>query len=156
MSSSRSQKTPAQSEVVMTELVFPNDTNPMGIVQGGKIIQLMDIACAICAQIHSEKIAVTASIDNVSFKHSAKLGDILTIKAKITRSFNSSMEIFAQVSAKHLPEMKPRLTSEAFFTFVALDQHAKPTAVISVLPESAEEKLLYESAFARKTKRTNK
>lgn len=70
----------------MTEVVFKNDINPMGIVQGGRIIQLMDIVCVICAQTHSERIAITASIDKVSFKHPAKLDDTPMIKAKITPS----------------------------------------------------------------------
>ena len=136
----------------MTEVVFPNDTNPMGIVQGGRIIQLMDIASAICAQTHSGKIAVTASIDKVSFNHPSKLGDILTIKARVTRAFKTSMEIFVQVHARHLPLMKEQLTSEAYFTFVALDEYAKPAAVIPVHPATAEDKRRYRDALLRKKK----
>ena len=146
-------KIPADSEVIMTEVVFPNDTNPMGIVQGGRIIQLMDIACAVCAQTHAGKIAVTASIDKVTFKHPAKLGDILTIKAKITRAFNTSMEIYAEVWTKRLPEMKSYSTNEAFFTFVALDHKANPTTVPKVKPVSTIEKTLYKAALKRKKNR---
>lgn len=146
-------KTPGDSETIMTEVVFPNDTNPMGIVQGGRIIQLMDIACAICAQTHSGKIAVTASIDKVSFKEPAKLGDILTIKAKITRAFNTSMEIYAEVWAKRLPEMKPFQTNRAYFTFVALDDRAKPTTVAFLKPITANEKKQYKEALIRRNNR---
>lgn len=153
---SKKVKVPADSETIMTEVVFPNDTNPMGIVQGGRIIQLMDIACAVCAQTHSGKIAVTASIDKVSFIRPAKLGDILTIKAKITRAFNTSMEIYAQVWAKRLPEMKIFSTNEAYFTFVALDNKAKPTKVIPLKPLSLLEKEQYKKALIRKTNRIKK
>jgi len=149
----RKTKHPKDSEIIMTEVVFPNDTNPMGIVQGGRIVQLMDIACAICAQTHSEKIAVTASIDKVSFKHPARLGDILMIKAVITRAFTTSMEIFAEVRSKRLPDLISRATSEAYFTFVALDENARPAPVLSVKPQSAAEKLRYREAFMRKQKR---
>ncbi|MBK7816171.1 MAG: hypothetical protein IPJ60_00645 [Sphingobacteriaceae bacterium] len=90
----------------MTEIVCPNDTNPMGILQGGRLVQWMDIASAVCAQNHSEHICVTASIDSVKFKSPAKVGDIITIKARITRAFNSSMEIFVQAWAKKLEGSK--------------------------------------------------
>ena len=146
-------KTPDDSKTTMTEVVFPNDTNPMGIVQGGRIIQLMDIACAITARTHSGKIAVTASIDKVSFKQPARLGDILTIKAKITRAFNSSMEIHVEVWSKRLPDMKPVQTNDAYFVFVALDEKAKPTAVIPLKPITSEEKEQYIQALKRRKNR---
>src|ERR1035437_1953326 len=146
-------KTPDDSKTTMTEVVFPNDTNPMGIVQGGRIIQLMDIACAITAQTHSGKIAVTASIDKVSFKQPARLGDILTIKAKITRAFNTSMEIHVEVWSKRLPEMKPIQTNDAYFVFVALDEKAKPTSVMPVKPVTSEEKEQYIQALKRRKNR---
>jgi acyl-CoA hydrolase len=149
----RKVKTPRDSEVTMTEVVFPDDTNPMGIVQGGRIIQLMDIACAVCAQIHSGKIAVTASIDKVSFRQPAKLGDILTIKAKLTRAFKTSMEIYSVVWTKRLPEMKTVLATEAYFTFVAFDHNAKPTHVGPVRPATAEEKKQFNAARKRKKER---
>lgn len=146
-------KTPEDSKTTMTEVVFPNDTNPMGIVQGGRIIQLMDIACAICAQTHSGKIAVTASIDKVSFKQPARLGDILMITAKITRTFNSSMEVYAQVWSKRLPDMKPFQTNDAYFVFVALDDKAKPTTVMPVNPTTLSEKEQYKEALKRRKNR---
>lgn len=146
-------KTPEDSKITMTEVVFPNDTNPMGIVQGGRIIQLMDIACAICAQTHSGKIAVTASIDKVTFKQPARLGDILMIKAKMTRAFNTSMEIFVEVSSKRLPDMKPFPTNEAYFTFVALDDKAQPTTIEPLIPVSREEIAQYEAALKRREDR---
>ena len=78
-------KAPAISETVKTEVVCPNDTNPMGMLQGGRLVQWMDIAAAVCAEIHAEKICVTAMINKVDFKHPAFVGDIITIRAKITR-----------------------------------------------------------------------
>lgn len=93
-------KTPKHSETIMTEVVCPNDTNPMGILQGGRLVQWMDIASAVCTQNHAEHICVTASIDSVKFKSPAKVGDIITIKARITRSFNSSMEILCRPGQK--------------------------------------------------------
>lgn len=146
-------KSPKHSETIMTEVVFPNDTNPMGILQGGRLVHWMDIASAVCAQNHAEHICVTASIDSVKFKAPAKVGDIVTIKAKITRSFNSSMEIFVQAWAKKVLTQKAYLINEAYFTFVAIDDNAHPTKVPLVKTKTEEEKKEYELAEERKKAR---
>ena len=138
------------SETIMTEIVFPNDTNPMGILQGGRLMHWMDIASAVCAQRHAERIAVTASIDKVYFKHPVHLGDILTIKAKITRAFNTSMEIYVEVWARKVKSAKTFLTNHAYFTFVAIDDNADPVAIPAIIPVSTEEKKQYAAALKRK------
>lgn len=146
-------KSPKHSETIMTEVVCPNDTNPMGILQGGRLVQWMDIASAVCAQNHSERICVTASIDSVKFKSPAKVGDIITIKAKMTRAFKSSMEIFVQAWAKKVLSQKAYLINEAFFTFVAIDDNACPTEVYLLKPVPENEKKEYINAEKRKKTR---
>ena len=143
-------KTPKQSETIMTEVVCPNDANPMGMLQGGRLVQWMDIASAVSAQNHAERICVTASIDTVKFKNPAKVGDIITIKAKITRAFNSSMEIKVEAHAKKIISQKEYLINEAYFTFVALDDNANPIKIPSIKPVTADEKEEYEKAEIRK------
>jgi acyl-CoA hydrolase len=149
----KNMKSPKHSETIMTEIVCPNDTNPMGILQGGKLVQWMDIASAICAQNHAEHICVTASIDSVKFKSPAKVGDIITIKAKMTRSFHSSMEIFVQAWAKKILSQKAYLINEAYFTFVALDDNASPTIVPAIKTTSEIEKKEFANALKRKNNR---
>lgn len=146
-------KTPKQSETIMTEVVCPNDTNPMGILQGGRLVQWMDIASAVTAQNHAEKICVTASIDTVQFKAPAKIGDIITIKAKVTKAFQSSMEIKVEAWAKKILTQTEFLINRAYFTFVALDNEAKPTQVPKIKPVSQQEKLEFENAEKRKKSR---
>ncbi len=146
-------KTPSHTETIMTEIVCPNDTNPMGILQGGRLVQWMDIASAVCAQNHAEHICVTASIDSVKFKSPARVGDIITIRAKITRSFKSSMEIFVEAWAKVILTQKAHLINHAYFTFVAIDAEAKPTVVPDVKPETEVEKQEFIDAEKRKAAR---
>ncbi len=146
-------KTPSDSETLMTEVVYPNDANPMGMLQGGRLIQWMDTASAICAQTHAEKIAVTVSLDKVLFKNPAKIGDIITIKAKITRAFDTSMEIFVRAWARKVISMETYMINEAYFTFVALDDNAKPTLIPQIRPVSSEEKEHYNDALIRKGQR---
>ncbi len=150
-------KFPKTSETIVTEVVCPNDTNPMGFLQGGKLVQWMDIASAVCAQNHAEHICVTASIDSVKFKTPAKVGDIITIKAKITRAFTSSMEIFVQAWAKKVASQKAYLINEAYFTFVAIDDNGNPASeIISIKPKTLDEKKQYEEAEIRKKLRAKK
>lgn len=146
----KNKKTPQESFVTMTELVLPNDTNPLHNLMGGRLMHLIDIAGAICAQRFSNRIVVTASVDNVSFRHPIAMGDVVTLEAKVTRSFNSSMEVHVKVSAENIPSGRKQVTNEAFLTFVAVDQAGNPIAVPELVPETEEEKKLYESALRRR------
>lgn len=151
-----SYKIPSESETIKTEVVCPNDTNPMGILQGGRLVEWMDIAAAVCAQTHAEKICVTASINEVDFNAAAKVGDIITINARITRAFNTSMEIFVQSFARKVLAGNKYLISEAYFTFVALDETGKACRMIPVKPVTRPEKAQYNNAAGRKEQRINK
>src|SRR5690242_20694808 len=95
-------KHPQESFVVMSELVLPNDTNTLGNLMGGRLMHLMDIAAAIASQKHCNCPVVTASVDNLSFQNPIKLGNLLTIEAKLTRSFHTSMEVYLKVWGEDL------------------------------------------------------
>lgn len=110
----------------------------------------MDVVAAIAAQKHSNRIVVTASADSISFKQPIALGNVVTLQAKVTRAFNSSMEVFIEVSAEDIPASKKTITHRAFFTFVAVDQNGKPIEIPEVVPETPEEVELYEGALRRR------
>jgi acyl-CoA hydrolase len=139
-----------ESHTIMNELVLPNDTNTLHNLMGGRLLHLMDIAAAIAAQKHSNRIVVTASVDNVSFKAPIKLGDVITIESKVTRSFHSSMEVRLDVWAENIPSGSRIKSNEAYYTFVAVDQSGKPIPVPEVLAETEEEKKMYEAALRRR------
>ena len=139
--------------VAMTEIVLPNDANPLGILLGGRLLNWMDLAAAICAQNHAAHIAVTAAIDSISFSHPIKIGNIAYIKAQVTRVFNTSMEIYVQVWKKEISSKKRQKTNEAFFTFVALDSNGHPTQIEQIIPKSKKAKLLYNTALERRKNR---
>lgn len=138
------------SLVTMTELVLPNDTNTLNNLMGGRMMHLMDIVSAIAAQKHSNRIVVTASVDNVSFSHPIKLGNVVTLTAKVTRAFSSSMEVHIEVCAEDLQSNQSVKSNEAFFTFVAVDQIGNTIDVPELIPESDREKELFESALRRR------
>lgn len=143
-------KTPSASYTVMNELILPNDTNTLNNLMGGKLLHWMDICAAIAAQKHSNRIVVTASVDNVSFRKAIKLGDVVTLEAKVTRSFNSSMEVHIEVSAENIPAGQKYKCNEAYFTFVAVDQLGNPINVPDLKPETEGEQKLFEGALRRR------
>lgn len=134
----------------MNELVLPNDTNTFGNLMGGKLLYWMDICSAMAAQKHSNSPVVTVSVDNVSFKRSIKLGEVVTIQAKVSRAFSSSMEVHMEIFAQNLPEGTKVKSNEAYYTFVAVDENTKPKKVCDLIPETEEEINLYEAALQRR------
>ncbi|MXV15310.1 acyl-CoA thioesterase [Hufsiella ginkgonis] len=143
-------KTPKDSFVIMNELVLPNDTNTLNNLMGGRLLHLMDIAAAISAQKHCNCIVVTASVDNVSFKQPIRLGDVVTIEAKVTRAFNTSMEVRLDVWAENIPSGTRIKSNEAYYTFVAVQKEGVATPVPSLVPETEEDHLLFEGALRRR------
>lgn len=138
------------SLTIMTELVLPNDTNVFGNLMGGRLMYWMDIAAALAAQKHCNAPVVTASVDNISFENPIKLGNVVHIEAKLTRAFNTSMEVHLKVWGEDLTQQFKYKSNEAYYTFVALDPHRKPRAVPSLLPETDEEKKLFDGALRRR------
>lgn len=135
----------------MTEMIMPNDTNPMGNLMGGYLMRWMDIVAAICAGKHCEAHVVTAAVDHISFQKPIKLGDVITLEASVTRAFNTSVEIYVEVFANDIKGQSPRRCNHAYFTFVALDENKqKPVPIPEVIPLSSEEQTLFESAARRR------
>jgi acyl-CoA hydrolase len=143
-------KNASASLTIMTELVLPNDTNVFGNLMGGRLMYWMDIAAALAAQKHCNAPVVTASVDNISFESPIKLGNVVHIEAKVTRAFNSSMEVHMRVWGEDLRQQYKYKSNEAYYTFVALDPNNKPRPVNQLIPETEDEKKLFEGALRRR------
>lgn len=143
-------KKPSDSYTLMTEIVLPNDTNVFGNLMGGRLMYWMDIAAAIAAQKHCNAPVVTASVDNISFENPIKIGNTVHIEAKVSRAFNTSMEIHLKVWGEDLQHQYKYKSNEAYYTFVALDPNRKPRPVPQLIPETEDEKLLFEGALRRR------
>lgn len=143
-------KKSAESFTQMTEIVLPNDTNVFGNLMGGRLMYWMDIAAAIAAQRHCNAPVVTASVDNISFENPVKLGNTVHIEAKVTRAFNSSMEIHLDVWGEDFTQQYKYKSNEAYYTFVALDPNRRPRPVPQLEAETEKEKKLFEGALRRR------
>jgi acyl-CoA hydrolase len=143
-------KTAKESLAILTEIVLPNDTNTLGNLMGGRLLHWMDIASAISATRHCGRIVVTASVNNVSFSQPIRLGEIVTIQAKISRAFTSAMEVFIDVWVENNMTGEKKKCNEAIYTFVAVDQLGHAINVPQLIPETEEEKSRYDSALRRR------
>jgi acyl-CoA hydrolase len=143
-------KTPSESFTVSTHIVLPNDTNTLGNLMGGQLLHWMDATAAVCAHRHAGRVVVTASVNHVAFNHPIKLGDFVTLEAKVSRAFTSSMEVFIDVMVDDHRSKKKIKCNEAIYTFVAVDQYGNPIDVPSLTPETDLEKERFDAALRRK------
>ena len=146
-------RTVQESEVEMVEVVLPNDANLLGNILGGKVMHLIDVAGAIAAHRHSRCQVVTASVDSLDFLHPVRVGQIIALRAFVTRAFHTSMEVEVNVYLEDYVEGRRRQTSSAFLTYVALDASGKPTPVPRLLPLTAEERRRCREALERRRRR---
>jgi acyl-CoA hydrolase len=140
----------SETQIIMTELVLPNDTNVFGNLMGGRLMYWMDIAAALSAAKHCNAPVVTASVDNISFESPIKLGNVVHIEARMSRAFNTSMEVHLKVWGEDLQDQYKYKSNEAYYTFVALDPNRKPRTVPPVIPETDEDRRLYDGALRRR------
>jgi len=139
------------SLTVMTEMIMPNEANPLGNLMGGNLMRWMDIAGGVCAGKHCEAHVVTASVDHISFTAPINVGDVITLTASVTRAFTTSVEIYMEVYVANIKGKNSKKSNHAYMTFVALDDESKkPKKIPSLKPITEEEQRLYASALRRR------
>ena len=138
------------SQVEMTEMVLPNDTNRLGNLLGGRLMHMIDIAAAIAASRHSNRVCVTASVDELNFLHSIKQGEVLTLQASVNRVFHTSLEVGVRVTKENVLTGEKKHANSAYLTFVAIDEQGKPVAVEPIKPVTKEQKRRYADAARRR------
>ncbi len=143
-------KTPKESLTIYTDMVLPSETNPIGNMFGGELLARMDRAASIAARRHSRRIVVTASVNHVAFNKMIPLVSVVTVEAKVSRAFKSSMEVFMDVFIEDRESGERSLSNEAIYTFVAVDEMGNPVRVPELVPETEIEKKRFEAALRRK------
>jgi acyl-CoA hydrolase len=142
-----------ESQSEMTELVLPNDTNPLGALLGGRLMHMVDIAAALAGHRHSRSYIVTAAVDHLDFLHPARMGQFVVLKSSVNRVWNTSMEIGVKAFAEDILSGQRLHICSAYLTFVALDEQGNRRAIPPVIPESPDEIRRYEHAGERRTHR---
>jgi acyl-CoA hydrolase len=141
------------SQVNMTQLVLPNDTNRLGNLLGGQLMHWIDLAAAIASSRHSKRVCVTASVDELNFLHPIRAGEVVLLKASVNRVFRTSMEVGVKVFSENLLTGSVQHANSAYLTFVSIDDDGKPVSSSQIEPEGKEELRRYEEALRRREER---
>ena len=149
-------KRAAESATEMVQVVLPNDANPLGFILGGTVMHLIDIAGAIACHRHTRSLLVTAAVDGLQFLHPIKVGDLILLKARVTCTFTTSLEVQVDVYSEETLTGRRLLTSRAFLTFVAIARDGSRIPVTPLLVETEEERRVCEQAHARRAERLRK
>ena len=147
---SMSPKTPKESLAISTHPVLPNDINNLNNLFGGRLLEWMDIIAAVSAHRHCRRVVVTATVNSVAFHSPVPYGSIVTLEAKVSRAFKSSMEVFVDCFVEDPVSGEQKKTNEAIYTFVAVDEKNQPVPVPPISPETEQEKLRFEGALLRR------
>ena len=150
------EKTVAESQVEIAQVMMPEHSNPAGNVHGGYILKLVDQAGAIAAARHTHTNVVTASVDRMDFISPAYVGNVIFAKASINYVANTSMEVGVRIEAECLRTGTHTHIGSAYLTYVALDEHDNPIQIPRIIPETKEQKRRYQDAIERREKRIKK
>ncbi|WP_394822390.1 acyl-CoA thioesterase [Pendulispora albinea] len=151
-----SSKPQSESITDMTEYVLPQHANALGGVFGGQIMAWIDLCAAICAQRHSGHMAVTAFVDDLKFEQPVKIGEVARLRARLLATFRTSMEIEVVVEGENLKTQRRWPCVRARLVFVAIDDDAKPTAVIPLALDSEETRISQAEGEARRRARLDR
>jgi acyl-CoA hydrolase len=146
-------KRAADSATEMVQVVLPNDANPLGVILGGTVMHLIDIAGAIACSRHTRSLLVTVAVDDLQFLHPIKVGDLIILKSKVTCAFRTSLEAHVEVYSEETLTGRRRLTSQAYLTFVAIARDGTRVPVPPLLAETDEERRVCEEAHVRRAAR---
>jgi acyl-CoA hydrolase len=141
------------SQVEMTQLVLPNDTNQLGNLLGGQLMHWIDLAAAIAASRHSRRVCVTASVDELNFIHPIKQGEVVILRASVNRVFRTSMEVGVKVLSENLLTGKVQHANSAYLTFVSIDESGTPVQSPRLLSENKDEERRFAEALRRREDR---
>ncbi len=148
------QKTVWESQAERSEVIFPGDSNSLGNLFGGRLMQFIDLVGAVAAYRHAGSTAVvTASMDHLDFVAPVHIGDLLILKASVNRAFKTSMEVGVKAMVEDPKTRALRHVSTAYVTYVAVDQSGSPVPVAPVVPETEHQKRRYEDALRRRDSR---
>jgi acyl-CoA hydrolase len=138
----------SQSE--MTELVLPNDANPLGALLGGRLMHWIDLAGALAVHRHARSYAVTASVDHIDFLVPVRVGDFVILKSSVNRVFHTSAEVGVKVFVENYLADTVQHVASAHLTFVAVDARGNRLKVAPVIPETEEQQRRYDDAGRRR------
>lgn len=152
-SSAMEGRTVDETRIVMSRIMQPPDANSWGNVHGGAIMRLVDEAGGAVAIRHSRCQSVTVAMDRMTFKQPVHIGDLLTIRACLTYTGRTSMEVQAEIEAEDMRTGEVRAAGICYLVYVALDDRGRPVPVPPLIVRSDEERSRWHAAEQRRALR---
>ena len=140
----------SESQAERSEIIFPADSNALGNLFGGRLMQFIDLVGAVAAVRHCRAIVVTASMDHSDFVAPVHVGDLLILKASVNRAFRTSMEVGVRAMVEDARGQTLRHVSSSYVTYVAVDLQGRPIPVPCAIAETEHQKRRYEDAGRRR------
>ncbi len=119
-----------QSETRIFKAVFPNTTNHYDTLFGGTAMHLMDEAAFITATRFSRQKMVTVSSDKIDFKKPIPAGTIVELVGIVNHVGNTSLKVRVEIYIEQMYSEHREKAITGEFTFVAIDEHKRPIAII--------------------------
>jgi len=110
------------TELTMSFLAEPKDVNFGGHVHGGEVMKWMDQIGYALAVKYSKGYAVTKFVDNINFTSPMKIGDLVSLSAKILSVGTTSMRIEICVTSENLFTEVISDNCSCEMVFVAVDK----------------------------------
>lgn len=143
----------SESRITFTQPMGVTEANVLGNVHGGIIMKLCDEAGAFAAMKHARRPVVTVSVDSMSFHSAVNIGNLLTVTAEVTWVGRTSLETRLLVTAEDPMSGDVTHTNNAYFVYVALDEHSNPAPIPPLICETDEERRLFEEGAVRQAAR---
>lgn len=143
-------KSPGKSRTETQIIARPSDANTLGIVFGGRLLEWMDMAAAICARRHTGTRINTVAVYQVKFHRAVTVGQVVRIRASVTRSFASSLEVLIELYSENSYQQNEFLAAHGYFVMVGVNDSNRPIAIPELVPETEPEKELWQQAKERK------
>jgi uncharacterized protein (TIGR00369 family) len=125
-----------ESQIQISQLMLPSNTNFGGKIHGGYILGLMDQIAFACASKHSRSYCVTASVDKVNFLRPIEVGELVTMKASVNYVGKSSMVVGIRVESENITTGETKHCNSSYFTMVAVNKNGETVSVPGLILSS--------------------
>lgn len=149
-------RTIEESQITLTQLMLPSNSNFSGKIHGGFILSLMDQIAFACASKHSRNYCVTASVNKVDFLNPIEVGELITLKASINYTGRTSMVVGVRIESENIQTGEKKHCNSSYFTMVAKDENGKNVPIPGIILDSKNKVRRFARSIARQEQAKNR
>jgi len=140
------------AKATIAQIVLPIHVNGQHRLFGGQLMAWIDVTAAVAARRFAGSEVTTVAVDNLTFLGPAKLNDTVVLKAQLTWTGETSMEVRVDTYVEPLIDQR-ELINVAYLVFVAVDEAGVPRPVPRFVPQDEAQQAEWEAACLRKAHR---